>query len=338
MKVYDVTEIRNVGVIGHGAAGKTSLASAMLFDSGAVSRLGKVEQGTTVTDYDDEEIHRKVSISASLCFFEWKKHKINLIDTPGYGTFIASAKGALRVADAAVTVVCGVAGVEVQTEKAWSFAEEFNLPRLLFINKLDRERSSHARALESIRARFGRAAIPIQIPIGSERDFKGVVGLLDMKALLWSRDESGKFETAPVPADLAEEAKTAREKLIEMVAESDEKLMERFFEAGDLPDAELREGLATAVKAGKIYPVLCGSAVLNLGAQPLMEALVDLLPSPAERGEEKGTDPGATRKPPGGPPPRSPIPPWSSRLSPTPFPGASRSSEFTAAPSNQTLR
>ena len=291
MKVYDVTEIRNVGVIGHGAAGKTSLASAMLFDSGAVSRLGKVEQGTTVTDYDDEEIHRKVSISASLCFFEWKKHKINLIDTPGYGTFIASAKGALRVADAAVTVVCGVAGVEVQTEKAWSFAEEFNLPRLLFINKLDRERSSHARALESIRARFGRAAIPIQIPIGSERDFKGVVGLLDMKALLWSRDESGKFETAPVPADLAEEAKTAREKLIEMVAESEEKLMEKFFEAGDLPDAELREGLATAVKAGKIYPVLCGSAVLNLGAQPLMEALVDLLPSPAERGEEKGTDP-----------------------------------------------
>src|SRR5437867_8452438 len=202
MKVYDVTEIRNVGVIGHGAAGKTSLASAMLFDSGAVSRLGKVEQGTTVTDYDDEEIHRKVSISASLCFFEWKKHKINLIDTPGYGTFIASAKGALRVADAAVAVVCGVSGVEVQTEKAWSFAEEFNLPRLLFINKLDRERSSHARALESIQSRFGRTAVPMQLPIGSEKEFKGVVNLLEMKALLWEKDESGKFQSTAIPAEL----------------------------------------------------------------------------------------------------------------------------------------
>jgi elongation factor G len=301
MKVYDVHEIRNVGVIGHGAAGKTSLVSALLFDSGAVNRLGKVEQGTTVTDYDDEEIHRKVSISASLCFFEWKKNKVNVIDTPGYGTFIASAKGALRVADAAVTVVCGVAGVEVQTEKAWSFAEDFDLPRVLFINKLDRERSSHARALESIQSRFGRTAMPVQIPIGSEKDFKGVVDLLDMKAYIWSRDESGKMEAALVPADLAEEAKAARERLIEMVAETDEKLMEKFFETGDLPEEALRAGLAAAVKARKLFPVLCGSALLNLGAQPLMDALVDLLPSPTERGEARGTDPKshseASRKP-----------------------------------------
>ncbi|HEU5182852.1 MAG TPA: elongation factor G [Candidatus Polarisedimenticolia bacterium] len=291
MKVFDVSDIRNVGVIGHGAAGKTSLASALLFDSGAVSRLGKVEQGNTVTDYDDEEIHRKVSISPSLAFFEWNKKKINLIDTPGYGTFIAGSKAALRVADAAVAVVCGVAGVEVQTEKAWSFAEEFGLPRLLFINKLDRERSSHARALESIQSRFGRTAVPVQLPIGSEKDFRGVVDLLEMKAILWAKDESGKFETADVPADLSEEAAATREKLLEMVAETDEKLMERFFEAGDLPEAELRAGLAAAVKSGKIYPVLCGSALFNIGAQKLMDAMVELLPSPAERGEAAGVDP-----------------------------------------------
>ncbi len=291
MKVYDVSDIRNVGLIGHGAAGKTSLASALLFDAGAVNRLGKVENGTTVTDYDDEEILRKVSIAASLCHCEWKRQKINLLDTPGYGTFIASAKAALRVADSAVTLVCGVAGVEVQTEKAWSFAEEFQLPCLFFINKLDRERASHSRALESIHARFGRTAVPIQLPVGTEKDFRGVVSLLDMKALLWGRDESGKFETADLPGDLVEEARSAREKLVEMVAETDEKLMEKFFESGDLPEADLRGGLRAAVRERRIFPVLCGSAVLNIGAQPLLDAMTDLLPSPEERGEVPGTDP-----------------------------------------------
>ena len=291
MKVFDVSEIRNVGVIGHGAAGKTSLTSALLFDAGAVSRLGKVENGTTVTDYDEEEIQRKVSITPSLCYCEWKKQKVNLIDTPGYGTFIAGSKAALRVADAAIAVVCGVAGVEVQTEKAWSFADEFELPRLLFINKLDRERSSHTRALESIQARFGRAAVPLQLPIGSEKDFRGVVSLVDRKAFLWARDESGKFEAAEIPADQAAEAASAREKLVEMVAEVDEKLMEKFFEAGDLSEEDLRAGLRAAVRDRKIFPVLCGSALLNVGAQPLLDAVVDLLPSPADRGEMLGTDP-----------------------------------------------
>jgi len=290
MKVYEVSEIRNVGMIGHGAAGKTSLTSALLFCSGAVSRLGKVENGTTVTDYDEEEIHRKVSISSSLCHCEWRKQKLNLIDTPGYGTFIASAKAALRVADAAVAVVCGVAGVEVQTEKAWSFADEFDLPRLLFINKLDRERSSHARALESIQARFGRAAVPLQIPMGSEKDFCGVVNLINLKALTWSRDESGKFEVGPVPSNLESEARAAREKLTEMVAEADEKLMEKFFEGGDLSEEDLRAGLKFAVWGRKVFPVLCGSALLNMGAQPLLDAVVDLLPSPADRGDVKGMD------------------------------------------------
>jgi len=291
MKVYEVSEIRNVGLIGHGAAGKTSLASAILFDSGAVNRLGKVESGNTVTDYDDEEILRKVSIASTLCHCEWKRQKINVIDTPGYGTFIAGAKGALRVADAAVAVVCGVAGVEVQSEKAWSYAEEFELPRLLFINKLDRERSSHSRALESIHSRFGRTAIPVQLPIGAEKDFRGVVNLLEMKALTWSRDESGKFEAAAIPGDLADEASAARERLIEMVAETDEKLMEKFFESGDLPEEELRSGLRAAVRERKIFPVFCGSALMNIGTQPLLDAMADLLPSPADRGEARGNDP-----------------------------------------------
>ena len=291
MKVFEISEIRNVALIGHGAAGKTSLTSAFLFDSGAVNRLGKVENGNTVTDFDEEEIHRKVSIAPSLCHCEWNKNKLNLIDTPGYGTFIAGAKAALRVTDAAVTVICGVSGVEVQTEKAWSFADDFALPRLLFINKLDRERASHERALESVQARFGRSAVPIQIPIGSEKDFKGIVSLLDMKAMTWKADESGKFETGEIPADLAEKAKTAREALVEMVAESDEKLMETFFESGDLSDEDLRAGLRKAVLERKIYPVLYGAATLNFGVQPLLDAVVSLLPSPSDRGEIRGKDP-----------------------------------------------
>ncbi|HMC83269.1 MAG TPA: elongation factor G [Candidatus Polarisedimenticolia bacterium] len=291
MKVYDVPEIRNVGVIGHGAAGKTSLVSALLYCAGTVNRFGKVESGTSVTDYDDEEIQRKFSITPALCFCDWKKQKINFIDTPGYGAFIPSAKAALRVADAAVVVVCGVAGVEVQTEKAWSFADEFRLPRVLFINKLDRERSSHDRALESIQARFGRSAVPLQLPLGSEKGFRGVINLLDNQAYTWTLDESGKYETGPVPPDQAEEARSAREKLTEMVAESDEALMTKFFEAGELSQEDLVKGLRSAVREGKVFPVLCGAALLNVGSQLLLDVILDLLPSPAERGEVSGKDP-----------------------------------------------
>src|SRR5262245_9819500 len=175
MKLYEISEIRNLGIIGHGSSGKTSLTSSLLFSSGTVNRLGRVDQGTTVTDFDEEEIARKVSISSALCHLEWKKTKLNIVDTPGYGAFIADAKAALRVLDGALVVVDGVAGVEVQTEEAWGYVQEFDLPRMFVINKIDRENASFARALESVVQAFGRQAVPVQIPIGSEKYFSGVV-------------------------------------------------------------------------------------------------------------------------------------------------------------------
>ena len=291
MKVYELSEIRNVGIVGHGSCGKTSLASALLFCSGAVNRLGKVDQGTTITDYDEEEIARKVSISSSLCHAEWKKTKINLIDTPGYGAFIADARACLRVADGALLLVDGVAGVEVQTEEAWGFAQEFNLPVLIIASRLDRENASLDRTMGSITEALGRQAVPIQIPIGSEKGFKGVVDLVSMKALVYPGDESGKFQTTDVPADLQQEAKAARERLMEVVAEGDDALMEKFFSAGELTQDELVAGLRSGVRARRIFPVLCAAGAHNIAAHPVLDAMIAYLPHPGERGPYKGENP-----------------------------------------------
>ncbi|HKB08844.1 MAG TPA: elongation factor G [Candidatus Polarisedimenticolia bacterium] len=291
MKLYEIADIRNLGIIGHGASGKTSLTSSLLYSSGTVNRLGRVDQGTTVTDFDEEEIARKVSISSALCYLEWKKTKINIVDTPGYGAFIADAKAVLRVLDGALVVVDGVAGVEVQTEEAWGYAGEFDLPRLLVVNKLDRENSSFARALESIGRAFGRQAVPIQIPLGAEKTFTGVVDLVANKATVYERDDSGKNRVTDVPPDLADAVKEARESLMEMVAEVDDGLMEKFFESGSLTQEELVKGLARGVKEKKIFPVLCASALANIGAHPLLDACVAFLPHPDERGPFRGDNP-----------------------------------------------
>ena len=291
MKVYDISEIRNVALIGHGSSGKTSLASALLFCSGTVNRLGRVDQGNTVTDYDEEEIARRESISASLCHLDWKKTKINLIDTPGYGAFIAEAKTALRVVDGAVVVVDGVAGVEVETEEVWEWCNDFALPRLIVINKLDRENAAFDRAVESITRVFGRQAVPVQIPIGSEKEFSGVVDLVDLKAFAYERDESGRHQQTDVPAALAESAKAARDRLLESVAEIDDKLMEKFFESGTLSRDEVAAGLARGIRERRIVPILCASALQNIGAHPLLDALVAGVPNPGERGPFKGENP-----------------------------------------------
>jgi elongation factor G len=283
MKVYDAASIRNVAVVGHGGSGKTQLVSALLFDAGMVNRLGKVDEGTTVTDYDEEEIARKHTLSASLSFAEWNKIKINLIDTPGFGNFFTDARAAMRVADGAVVVVDGVAGVEVQTEKAWAAADELQLPRLVVVNRLDRDRASLDRSLESLRETFGRTVIPVQLPIGEDKDFTGVVDLVAMKAFTFAGDGSGKMTEGAVPADVADAAASAREALIEMVAEADESLMEKFFEAGTLTQEELVKGLATATHSLKIFPLVCASGLQNIAAQPLMDAVLSYLPSPAER-------------------------------------------------------
>jgi elongation factor G len=289
MKVYDAHSLRNVALVGHSGAGKTQLVSALLFDAGAVNRFGRVDDGTTVTDYDEEEIARKHTLSAALAYAEWNKTKINLIDTPGMANFLSDARAALRVADAALVVVDGVAGVEVSTEKIWAAAEEMGIPRLIVLNRMDRERASLDRALESMRGVFGRTVVPIQLPIGQEKSFRGVVDLVAMKA--WTFDQNGKPSETPVPGEMEAAAGSAREALIEMVAEADDALMEKFFEAGTLSQEELLAGLKRGISAGRVFPVLCTSAAANVGIQPLLEAIVAYVESPAERGL-KGTNKG----------------------------------------------
>jgi elongation factor G len=300
MKVYDAPNIRNVAVVGHGGCGKTSLVSALLFDAGAVNRIGRVDEGTTVTDFDPDEIERKISLLAALAFAEWKKTKVNLIDAPGYANFLSEARAALRVTETALVVVDAVAGVEVQTQKVWGYAEEGGLSRLIVVNRMDRDNASFERALEGIQRSFGRSAVPIAIPIGEGKAFKGVVDLVAEKAHLYSDDASGKFQTGEIPAAQQETAKAWREKLVEMVAESNEELMEEFFEKGTLSQEQLAKGLRTAVSAGRVFPVLPASSLLNVGVHPILDALVDLLPSPTDRGEVEGlgaANAPATRKP-----------------------------------------
>jgi elongation factor G len=283
MKVYDAPSIRNVAVVGHSGAGKTQLVSAMLFDAGAVNRFGRVDDGTTVTDYDEEEIARKHTLACSLAYVEWNKHKINFIDTPGMANFLSDARAALRVSDGAIVVVDAVSGVEVSTEKVWEAAVDFDVPRIVVLNRLDRERASLDRSLESLRAVFGRAVVPVQLPIGEEKNFRGVIDLVAMKAWTFAGDGTGKPTEGTIPADLESPAQAARDALIEMVAEADDALMEKFFDAGTLTQEELLPGLKRGIAAGRVFPVLCASAIANVGIQPLLDALLAYVPSPAER-------------------------------------------------------
>src|SRR4249919_3089660 len=214
MKVYDAASIRNVALVGHTGSGKTQLASAILSDAGMVNRFGKVDDGTTITDFDDEEIARKHTLSASLAYAEWNRNKINLIDTPGIGNFLSDARAALHVADAALVVVDAVAGVMVQTEKVWAAADELALPRMVVLNRLDRERASLERSLKSLHEACNRTVVPIQLPIGEEKNFRGVVDLVTRKAYLFKTDGSGSFAEGPVPAEMTGDVDAAREALV----------------------------------------------------------------------------------------------------------------------------
>ena len=283
MKVYDAAALRNVALVGHGGSGKTQLVSAMLFAAGAVNRLGRVDDGTTTTDFDEEEIARKHTLSSSLAHAEWQKNKINLIDTPGFANFLADARAALRVVEAAVVVVDAVHGVEVQTEKLWSEAASLNLPRIVVVNKLDRERASLDRSLETLHRDCAREIAPIQIPLGEEKAFTGVVDLVSMKAMTFAGDNSGKMTEGDIPAALVERAQKAREQLIESVAEADEQLMETFFAEGTLTQEQLVAGLRTATMAGKLFPLVCTSASHMIGVQLLLDAIASYVPSPVER-------------------------------------------------------
>ncbi len=301
MKDYSAEKTRNIALVGHGSSGKTSLAAAFLFDTGATSRLTKVDKGNTVTDYDPDEIERRISINATPCFCEWSDHKFNIIDTPGYSNFLWDTRAALRAVDGACVLVDAVAGVEVGTEKVWEMIEERGLPRVVIINKMDRDNANFARALESIREFFGRQAVPVQLPIGEEKSFAGIVDVVERKAFLFEKDESGKMTEGPIPADLADEVERRYKELTEMVAESDEKLMEKYFDKGELAPEEFRAGLKKSIRQHQIFPVFAASGAANIGAQTVLDGVIAYLPSPVEagavkasvKGEDKGLPPSA---------------------------------------------
>jgi len=283
MKDYTVDRIRNVALVGHGSSGKTSLTSAFLFDAGATTRLTKVDKGNTVTDFEPEEVDRQISINSAVCFCEWKDHKINIVDTPGFSNFLWDTRAALRAVDAAAVLIDSVAGVEVGTEKVWGMLEEFQLPRLIVVNKMDRENASFKRSVEAVQQFFGRQAVPVQLPIGEAKDFTGVVDLVEKKAYVFEKDESGAVKESDVPADLAPEVDRMNKTLVEMVAESDEKLMETYFEKGELSAGEFREGLKKAILGHQIFPVFAASALANMAAQTVLDGILAYLPSPVER-------------------------------------------------------
>ncbi|MGA9505286.1 MAG: elongation factor G, partial [Terriglobales bacterium] len=288
-------------------AGKTTLVSAMLYTAGAAPRLGRVDDGSSITDYDEEEIARKMSISTGLAFVEWGKPdakiKINLLDTPGFNMFVHEAKMMLPVVDAALVVVDGVAGVEVVTQRVWNYCDEINLPRMIVVNRMDRDRADATRALESLTNAFGRAVTPLQLPIGSEKSLSGIVDLVRMKAYTYEMGGNGKGKEGPIPANMADQAKEAHEKLVELVAEGKDELMEEFFETGTIPEEHLVPALHEAIREDKLFPVLFTSGLGNIGVDELMDFIVDYTPAASEHhaltgwtaeggppAERKGTD------------------------------------------------
>ena len=280
MKVFPPDKIRNVALVGHTGAGKTTLAEALLFRAGAISRIGTVETGSTVTDFDPEEHDRGMSLSMALAPFEWKGHKINLIDTPGYADFAGDVHAALRVTDLAVFVVNAVDGVEVQTAYAWRVAEQMEVPRMIFINKLDKERASFDRTLSELRDRFGSGIAPIELPIGTEESFHGVADLFRDKAYVY---DTGKAEVVPIPEDLADREHEVHDNLVEGIVVGDDLMLEQYLE-GVVPTVErLEEVMARGVARAKVFPVVCGSAVGPIAVDRLADFIVELGPSPIDR-------------------------------------------------------
>jgi len=283
----DIAKIRNIGIVGHGGVGKTSLVEGMLFAAGAVNRLGRVDDGTTTTDFDPDEIKRKISLSTSVAFCDYKGHRLNFVDTPGYGDFISDARAGLRAVGAAVVVVDAVAGVQVQTEKVWKMANDYGVARIVVINRMDRERADFFRALESLQRRLKGRLCPLQIPLGSEATFQGVVDLVKMKVLLVS---DGKPREGEIPADAMDAAKEWREKLTEAAAETDDDLLAKYLEEGSITEAEMLGALRKAIAGGALVPVLAAAATRLIGVQALMDLLVEEFPSPADLGAVEGTD------------------------------------------------
>ncbi len=283
MQVDSPEKLRNVAVAGHNDTGKTTLVSALLYAGGVTTRLHRVEDGNTLTDFDHEETERRISIGLAACFLPWQQHKINLLDCPGYGIFFSETQQGLRAADSAILCVNGVAGVEVNTEKVWKAAAELELPLMVNLTKMDRERADFDRALEGLHKRFGRGVLPVQIPIGQEAGFSGVVDLVTLKAYQFTRDGNGKATPADIPANLAEMVETHRARLVEAVAETDDRLMEGFFENGTIPQEDLVSALRSAVARRQIFPLTLSAGGHGIGPSALLAAVLAVLPPPADR-------------------------------------------------------
>ena len=288
MKSYPTENIRNIVLVGHGGAGKTSLAEALLHCSGTTTRLGRITDGTTVCDFDEEEIRKGISISTALAPIEWGGCKINILDAPGYADFVGEMRAAMRVADLAVFVVSGVEGLEVQTEVAWRYADELELPRLIFVNKLDRENSSFRRTLEQLRERFGKAVAPLDLPLGREHEFTGVISVIDEEAYRY--DSNGKKQDVDIPEDRRERVDEVRTDLLDSVAESDDELLERYLEGGTITREEIIKAVHEGIDDARMFPVVVGSATNVIGVDKLADIIVGAGPSPLDRPAVEGID------------------------------------------------
>ena len=279
MKDYTISNLRNVGIIGHSSSGKTSLAEALLFYSNTIDRLGKVEDGTTISDFDQEEKKRNISLSTSVLPLEWKKIKINLVDIPGYFDFVGESIEGMRAVDVATIVISGADGVQVGTEKAWDYCDKIKLPRTFFINKLDREHSNFDTVLDQLKDKFGISVVPIQYPIGNEEDFRGIINVITKRARIFN-PTTKKMEVGEVPIELIDKVDECKQMIMEAVAETDEELLEKYFNDGELSDLEIYEGLINGCASGEIAPVMCGSATKVIGMGTLLEDIVECFPSP----------------------------------------------------------
>jgi elongation factor G len=292
MKKYEVEKIRNVGIFGHGGDGKTTLADAILFDTGVNTRMGRVEDGSSLLDYEPEEIHRRISISAAFAYYEWDKHRVTLVDTPGDANFIYDAKACMRVVEGGIIVIGANSGVKVQTEVMWAEAASLQLPIIIFISKMDAERARFAETLEDIQKTLNNPQpLPLQIPIGKEKDFKGVIDLLANKAYIYEADGSGKYREEAIPQELVAEAQQYRVKAVETLVEIEDQLMEKYLEGGEISLEDLHRCLKKGTAAGKFAPVVCGSSGKNIGMHLLMNVINIALPSPAEVAARQGKNP-----------------------------------------------
>ncbi|HLO25003.1 MAG TPA: elongation factor G, partial [Geobacteraceae bacterium] len=291
MAKYDTAKLRNLGIIAHGGAGKTSLAEAILFDAGRIDRLGRVDDGTSTMDYEPEETKRKISISSSLDHCEWNGHFIHIVDTPGYGNFIADTRACMRALDCAVVILSAISGVKAQTEEIWHWANEFEIPRIAFVNKMDRERANFFRAIDDMEKALGARGVAIQIPLGAEENFEGVIDLVKMKAYRFDKDQSGKFAESDIPGEYLSEAQRLREQMVETVAEAYDALTEKFLDTGELSEEEILDGLRVGTMRNTFTAVLCGSAAMNVGVPQLLDAVCNYLPSPLDRTKAVGTNP-----------------------------------------------